>query len=226
MLVRQTWWVLRKDLLVEWRSPSRFTSVLFFAFAIVLLVAFATNGADLLRRQAGATLWIGLLLASTRALDQSFAAEMEHGALDGLVLWPVSSLAIFFGKALSNALLLLTVALVLTPLTFAICDVRFSGDPSEFILFLVLGCTGIAAPGTLMAAISAQARGASVLLPLLLFPLVMPALLAVARGSSLVIQPDAMDESTAWLVAIATFNVIHWPLSALLFSPVVEGGTT
>ncbi len=224
-LARQSVHVYRKDMLVEWRSPSRFLGVLFFAFALIFMVAFASNTTDVMRRQAGGSIWIGLLLASTRSLDQSFAAEMEHGALEGQVLWPVAPPAIFFGKAFANASILFVVGLVLTPFALALFDVTPRGSLLELGAFLFFGSTALAAPGTLLTAITSQARGSSVLLPLLMFPLVVPILMAAAKGTSLVLLPDVMDQSTAWLVALIVFNVIHWPLSALLFGPVVEGGT-
>jgi heme exporter protein B len=179
-----------------------------------------------MRRQAGGSLWIGILLASTRSLDQSFTAETEQGALEGLVLWPVRPAALFLGKALANAALLFAVALVITPLAIALFNVEFAGSVWELAAFLVAGCLALAAPGTLLSTITAQARGSSVLLPLLMFPLVVPALLAAARGTTLVFAPDPMNQSTAWLAALIAFNAIHWPLSGLLFGKVLEGETT
>lgn len=224
-VLRQTFAVLRKDLLVEFRAPSRLTGVFFFAFILLLMIGFASDTTDVMRRQAGGSLWVGLLLASTRSLDQSFSAELSNGALEGQTLWPVHPAAIFFGKALGNALILFAVAVAITPLTIALFDVPVRGNLGEVALFLLLGCTAIAAPGTLVAAITSQARGASVLLPLLLFPLLVPALMAAARGTTLAMQTDPMDQSTAWLAALLCFNAIHWPLSGLLFGRVVEGGT-
>ncbi len=94
-LLKQVFAVMRKDLLVEWRSPARLSAVFVFALAVLLLVAFASGpSVQTLRRLAGGTLWLGLLLASTRSLDQSFTIELAHGALEGLVLWPVDAIAI------------------------------------------------------------------------------------------------------------------------------------
>ena len=118
---RQVWAVFSKDLLVERRSPARISGLFFFALALLLLVAYANGGSSFLLPQiAGATLGVGLLLASTRALDQSWASELERGALEGLVLWPVSPSALFYGKALANTVVLLIVLAVLCPLTLAI----------------------------------------------------------------------------------------------------------
>lgn len=225
-LLRQIWAVLVKDLLVEWRAPSRVSTVFFFALAIVVLSAFASGpSVSLLRKQVGGTLWMGLLLASTRSLDLSFSVETEQGALEGLVLWPVDSRAVFYGKALANTLLLFAVSLPLVPLAIAIYDAPIKGSVLEFFTFLLLGCAAIAAPGTLYALICAQARGASVLLPVLLFPLVVPAVVAASRGAAILFEgPDPMNQATSWLLLLLIFDIIHWSLSGLLFGRILEDG--
>lgn len=224
-MIRQIVAVARKDLLVELRSPGRLSGLFFFCLALLLVVGFATNTTDTLRRQAGAILWVGLLLASTRSFDQSFATEMEQGALEGMVLWPVHPIAIYYGKAIANAVVLGVVALAMTPLAFAIFDADLRASPLLLLGFLVLGCTSLAAPGTFFAMLATHARGGSVLLPLLLFPMVMPSMLAAARGTTLVME-GAMSEETApaLLTLLATINVVHWSLAGPLFARVVEDG--
>ena len=148
--------VIAKDLLVEWRSPVRTTAVLFFALAIVMLVAFSSGGGAL-KRQAASTLWMGLLLASTRSLDRSFQVELEQGALEGMVLWPVHPAALFYGKAIANTLVLWLVALAITPFVIAVFDAPIKGNVPLFVGFLGVGCAAIAAPGTTFAAITAPA---------------------------------------------------------------------
>lgn len=221
-LIPQTASVLRKDLLIEWRSPARLSGLLVFAAAILLLTAFAASSVDVMRRIAGGTMWLGLLLASTRSLDQSFAVEAEEGAMEGMVLWPVDPVAIYYGKALANTLVLVGVACALTPLMIAVYDAPIRGSVGLYALTLVLGSAAIAAPGTLYSLITSQARGASVLLPLLLLPLVMPALLSAARCSAVLIEGDPMGQAGAWVGLLGAFNAIHWALSGLLFARIVE----
>jgi heme exporter protein B len=223
--VRQIFALLAKDLLVEWRSRARASAVFFFALAILVVVSFATAADDdLLRKIAGATLWIGVLVASTRSLDQSMTIELENGALEGMVLLPVHPMALFYGKALSNTLTLLLVVTALLPLTIAMFDVPMRGSWAQLAAVLVLGSGAIAAPGTLYAAITNRVRGAAVLLPVLLFPLVVPALVAATRGTTVILDGDAMGDATLWLGLLTGFNVIHWSVSGLLFSRLVEEG--
>jgi heme exporter protein B len=218
--------VFWKDALTEWRSPGRFVGVMVFAFALVLMVAFASDTTDVMRKQAGGTLWVGLLLASTRSLDQSMAAELDHGALEGLLLLPVQPWAVFLGKALANTVLLLLVGVALTPLSIALFDVRYFGSLGWFAAALVLGSAALSAPGTVLSAITAQARGSSVLLPLLLFPLIVPALLAAAGATIVLLTSNDTREAQVWVTVLAAFNGIQWPLGALLFGYVLEGGSS
>lgn len=225
-MIRQTFAVLHKELLTEWRQPSRVSGIFFFALALVLLVGVAAPSMAALKQMAAGTLWLGLMLASTRSLDQSYAVELEHDALEGMVLWPVDPRAIYYGKAISNTLLLLVVCVAITPLVLAMCDASIAGSPWMFLGFLLAGCAGLAAPGTLFGLITSQARGSSVLLPLLLFPLVVPMLLAGARGTMLVMEggPSAEREGPGWLQVLIVFNLLHWSLGGLFYSLIIEDG--
>jgi heme exporter protein B len=213
----------RKDLAIELRSPVRFVGVAFFAVVLILMVAFAAGSTTrVLEQIAGGTLWVGLLLTSTRALDQSFATEHAEGAFEELVLWPVEPAAIFLGKAIANTVVLWLVAILLVPLVIAVYDAEVRGDWPLLAAFLALGCTALAGPGTLFTAITSRARGSSVLLPLLLFPLVVPALMAAARGTTVVLEGDLLGQSQGWLAILVVFNLLHWTLSTVLFGYVME----
>lgn len=221
-------WILRvpavvsKELLIEWRERSRVSSLLFYSFALLLMVAFAMPDVRMLGDIAGGALWLGLLLASTRSLDQSFRVELENDSLEGMVLWPVDPMAIFYGKALANAIVLILVAAVITPLLGVLYHPAWHGQPWALVAVIVLGCAGIAGPGTLVASLTAQARGSSALLPVLLFPLVVPVVMASARTTILLFQGDPMGQVDNWLVLLLIFNIVHWSLDGLLFARVVE----
>jgi heme exporter protein B len=201
---------------------SRISGIFWFAFAVVLMVAFSIPDANSLPKVAGGTLWIGLMLASTRSLDQSYAVENEHGALEGLLLWPVDPLAIYYGKAIANTVVLVGVALGLLPLLIAVFNTTVAGSLVQLALIIGLGCAALAAPGTLFGLITSQARGSSVLLPLLLFPLVVPALIASANATSKVFEGDPMVQVPSWIGLLVAFDVIHWSLMGLLYGRILE----
>jgi len=221
-MLRQTLHMLGKEMLTEWRQRARISGVFWFAFAIVLMVAFATPNSAVLPQVAGGTLWLGLLLASTRSLDQSYAVELEHGAMEGLMLWPVDPIAIYYGKALANTLVLVLVAFALLPLVIAIFDAPVVGNPLNLIVIVLLGCMALAAPGTLYGLITSQARGSSVLLPLLLFPLVVPAVLAAANATTKVFEGDPMEQVPSWLALLTAFDIIFWSLSGIAYGKLLE----
>ena len=154
--------IVRKELLVEWRQRARVSALFFFSFALLMMVAFAMPNAAILRELSGGALWIGLLLASTRSLDQSMHVELENGALEGLVLWPVPPAAIYYGKALANTLVLFGVALAITPLCVVLYNPPLRGDMLQYVGVLALGCAGLAAPGTLVSVLTAKASKESV----------------------------------------------------------------
>jgi heme exporter protein B len=218
-----TWVLFRKDLLLEWRSRARANALVFFSFATLLLFSFAL-GPDtaLLRRGAGGYLWLALLLSSVLALGESFRVERENASLEGLRLIPVNARAIFLSKALANGLLLFGLGVILIPVLLAILDVRVVLPAGTLLLFLVLGCLAIAAPGTLYGAIASHARARDVLLPLLLFPILIPALVAAAKGTALVFEGDPMGQHTSWLGLLGGFDLLYWGLGIALFPRVVE----
>ena len=222
-LVASTWVLLRKDLLVEWRSRSRINALVFFSLATLLLFSFAL-GPDtvLLRRNAGGYLWLALLLSSVLALGESFRVERENAALEGLRLIPVDARAIFLSKGLANAVLLVGLGLLLVPILIAMLDVRVVLPVLRLVELTVLGCLAIAAPGTLYGAIASHARARDVLLPLLLFPILIPALVAAAKGTTLVFEGDPMEQFSSWVALLAGFDLVYWALGIVLFPRVVE----
>jgi heme exporter protein B len=218
-----TWVLLRKDLLLEWRSRARINALVFFALATLLLFSFAL-GPDtaLLRRNAGGYLWLALLLSSVLALGESFRVERENASMEGLRLVPVDARAVFLSKAIANAALLFALAVVLIPVLIALLDVRLVLSWGMLAALLALGCLAIAAPGTLYGAIASHARARDVLLPLLLFPILVPALVAAAKGTALAFEGDPMSQFPSWLALLGGFDLLYWGLGVLLFPRVVE----
>lgn len=221
--VGQAYQVLRKDVLQGWRSRSRFLAVLSFGITTLLLFSFAA-GPDTshLRVNAAGYLWLALLLMSTLSLAESFRVEMQNAALEGLLLLPTAPAAIYYGKAVANLVVLGTLGVMLIPAMVVLYDARITLGFGQLVLVVLLGCAGLCAPGTLYAGMSARARGKDVLLPLLLFPLVVPALLSAVKATSLVLAGDPMGQVPSWLGLLVAFNAIYWSLCGLLFGRVVE----
>jgi len=213
---------LRKEFLLQWRTRAQAVAVFVFGATSLLLFSFAIGpNAAALRQHAAGFLWLGLLLSSTLTLSESFHAEMENRALEGLLLLPVSPRVLYYGKALANTVQLMLLGIALVPVMVVLYDAGTTRIPIV-LLIIVLGTAGISAPGTLYSAMTAQARAKQTLLPLLLFPLIVPVLLASVKATSLAILGDPMEQGSSWLALLVAFDGIYWSLCGLLFDRVVE----
>jgi len=213
---------LQKELLLLWHTRAQAVAVFVFGATALLLFSFAVGpNAAALRQHAAGFLWLGLLLSSTLTLSESFHAEMENRALEGLLLLPVSPRALYYGKALANTMQLVLLGIALVPVMVVLYDAGTTRIPMVLVIIL-LGCAGISAPGTLYSAMTSQARAKETLLPLLLFPLIVPVLLASVKATSLSILGDPMEQGRSWVALLIAFNGIYWSLCGLLFERVVE----
>jgi heme exporter protein B len=213
---------LRKDLLLQWRGRTQIVAVFAFGAAALLLFSFAIGpDSQALRQHSAGFLWLGLLLASTLTLAESFERETEEQALEGLLLLPASARALYYGKAIANWAQLALLGAALVPVMVVLYD---AGTLRLFSLLgvILLGTAGLSAPGTLYAAMTSQARARQTLLPLLLFPLVVPVLLAAVKATSLLILGDPMGQIRPWSTLLGVFAVVHWSICGLLFGRVVE----
>jgi heme exporter protein B len=213
---------LRKELLLQWRTRSQFMAVFVFGAAALLLFSFAIGpNSEALRTFSAGFLWLGLLLSSTLTLAESFHAEMENRALEGLVLLPSNPRALYYGKAIANWLQLAILGVALVPVMVVLYDAGTT-QLLKLLAVILLGTAGLSAPGTLYAAMTAQVKAKQTLLPLLLFPLIVPALLASVKATSLVVLGDPMEQSRSWIGLLAAFDVIYWSLCGLLYGRVIE----
>ncbi len=215
--------VIRKDLLLEWRGRVRTNATIFFALLALLLFSFAVGpDTNIMSKAAPGVLWIGLLFASVLSLAESMRSEVENDTLEGLKLLPLDPRGLFLGKALVNLAFLFGLGLVMVPVTIALFDAPLVGSFARLAGTLLLGAAAISAPGTLYSAIAAQARARDVLLPLLLFPILIPGLIAAVKATALIMRGDAMNELDSWTGLLASVAVIYWLLSIVLFGRVIE----
>ncbi len=225
-LLAQTLTVVRKDLLLEWRGRSRIISVLLFGVVTLLLFSFAVGpDSTALRASAAGFLVLALLLSSTLGLSESFRLEQEQRAVEGLLLLPVDPVALYYGKAISNTLFLVLLAPILTPVALVLYAVEI--EPIRLLVLLglwAIAAAGLSAPGTLYAAMTSRLQSQDVLLPLLLFPLVVPVLLGAVKAISLILTGDPMEQIRSWTILLVSFAVIYWSICGLLFPHAIEEG--
>ncbi|MBI4367182.1 MAG: heme exporter protein CcmB [Deltaproteobacteria bacterium] len=205
-LIRQTALICRKDLIAEAREMTHGISVFLFGILLLLLFSFAFSvEPDLMRKMAGGLFWLAIFFASILTLNHSFRRETEDKQWEGLLLLGADPKAIFLGKMLANLLLLLGLqAALLVPMT-VLFDIGWTGAASGV---LVLGSLGLATLGTLYAGLTANIKEAQVLLPLLLFPMMVPVLLAAVHATNLLLAHDLFGQQAAWLKLLVVFDGI------------------
>jgi len=209
------WQVFRKDVQVEWRGRQGVPVMLVFALMIVFLFNFALQlSPDLQAGLAAGLLWVSLAFASTLGLNRSISLERENNALDGLLLAPVDRSAIFFGKALGNFCFTALVGLILLPIVSLFYQQNMLRLP--LVVVLLLGVAGYTSLGTLLSALSIQARTRDVLLPVLLYPLALPILIAAVEASRGVLSGQTLGEVSSWVYLLLA-GILMFNAGGLLF---------
>jgi heme exporter protein B len=213
--------IVWKDLAAELRSREVLTSMLVFALLVILIFNFALElQPGLQKALISGILWVTFAFAGTLGLNRSMAMEKDRGCLDGLLLAPVDRSAIFFGKALSNLIFMLIVAAIILPLFSLLYNVNLINP--GLILVILLGSVGYVAVGTLLSTMAVQTRTRDVMLPILLFPLVIPVLISAIKGSSGFLEGLEMVEIIPWLNLLIVYDVIFIAVAFMVFDYVVE----
>ena len=217
------WTIVRKDLAIELRTGEMASSMFLLALLIILVFAFTLEPERLIAPEFLAGLsWTTLLVAGTLALNRSFVLEREAGGLTGLALAPIDRGSIYLGKALGNFLLLLIAGLVLLPLIAVLLGTRGLSPSWLLPLVLLLGVAGIAAIGTLCAAIASRTRAREVLLPILMFPLLAPLLIAATRTTAGALVGESPADLRSWLLMLGGFDIVFATAGWLSFDFLLE----
>jgi heme exporter protein B len=214
--------VAHKDALVELRSRELVLTTLFFAVVAVLVFAFAFvhDGQAPLEAPAG-ILWVTTLFAGTLALARAFDREQAHQTLAALLSAPVDRAAIYAGKVLGLVVLLAVVLAVVVPLVGLLFQASFWQEPALFLGITAAGVVGLVAVGGLFAAMLVRTRSRDVLLPVLLYPMVVPVLLAGVRGTAALLQPvPDRAVATLWLSILVSYDAVFATLALWVFDAV------
>jgi heme exporter protein CcmB len=217
------WLVTRKDLLIEVRSREILYTTLFFAVSCVLVFAFGfvRDGRPLEDAAAG-ILWIAIAFSGTLALGRAFERERQSETLRALMMAPVDRAALYVGKLAGILLLLGAVEILVVPLVALMFQAPLFRHPFLLAGLLLAGTVGFAAVGTLFAAMLGRARSRDVLLPVLLYPITIPVIIAGVRGTAALLQTDVdVPMARAWLAMLGFFDVVFITLALWTFEPVM-----
>ena len=221
--LRAVWLVLRKDLTVEVRSLEIALTTLFFALSVVMVFSFAfVNEGSAPEDAAAGILWVAVAFAGTLALGRTFERERQSETLRALLLAPAPRPAIYVGKLLGIVALLLAAEVVLLPLIAFLFQAPLLAHAWWLAAVLVTGTTGFAAVGTLFAAMLVRARSRDVLLPVLLYPITVPVIIAGVRATATLLQPE-VDFAVVrfWLALLVSFDVVFITLALWTFEPLM-----
>lgn len=218
--IGKVWAIVRKDLALEGRSREMLSSMFIFALIVIFVFSFSFElRIEQASQVAPGVLWVAITFAGMLGLARSFVLERDQGCLDGLLLCPVDRGIIYLGKMVSNLLFISMTEAILLPLYLALFDLPFR---LLLLPIVLLGTLGFSAVGTLVSAMTVHARAREVMLPILLFPLVMPALIAAVKLTGGVLDGQAWPEMRRWIQLLAGFDVIFVVVSYVAFEYVVE----
>lgn len=212
-----------KDLTTERRSKAGFNGVVALAVTILVMFGFALGpDAQAIRDGASGAIWLAALFAGVLAFNRSYQVELDGGALEQLILYPGSRRAIFAGKLLANFAFVALMLVVVTAVGGVLFQVQIpAGWPILLVIFF-LGALGLVTLGTFYAAMASRSRAREVLLPLLLFPMLVPVLLASMEATKALLGGNVMGDAGAWARLLAAFDVVFFVATFLAFESVIE----
>lgn len=212
-----------KDLTTERRSKAGFNGVVALGVTILVLFGFALGpDTQAIREAASGALWLAALFAAVLAFNRSYQVELESGALDPLLLYPGARWTIFSGKLLANLAFVGLMLVIVVLVGIVLFQVTIPAAWPSLVAVLVLGAIGICTLGTFYASMASRSRAREVLLPLLLFPMLVPALLAAMQASKALLVGDLMHEAGAWMKLLVAYDVIFLIATHLAFEHVIE----
>jgi heme exporter protein B len=210
-----------KDLTSEFRSRELLSAMLVFALLVIIIFNFAIELEPRLRPViTPGVLWVTFVFAGTLGLNRSLAIEKDRGCLDGLLLAPVDRSAIFFGKMIGNLIFMTFVEIIILPVYSVLYNINLF--QSGLLFVILLGSIGYVTVGTLLSSMAVQTRTRDMLLPILLFPVIVPVLLAAVKASGGFLQGLEMDQITPWLNLLIAYDVIFLAVAFMVFDYVVE----
>jgi heme exporter protein B len=220
-LVRVTLLNLQKDFRLEWRSKDALNSMIFFALLVVVIFSFAFDPtAEESRQIAGGLVWVAFLFAAVVALNETWARELRHQVLDALRVAPAPANALFLGKVAGNFLFVMIVEALMAPVFMIFYNLRALGNPWLLLVVAALGTWALVVNGTFFAALSIRTRSREVMLPLILFPISIPALLGMVEATTAILTGEGSPD--LWIKLLFGYDVVFTTASLLLFEIVLH----
>jgi heme exporter protein B len=212
---------LKKDLRLEWRSKDAINGMLFFSLLVVVIFSFAFDPTMAVsRRIAGGILWVALLFAAVTALNQTWTRELRNHVLDAQRMAPSPPSALYLAKVLANFIFVGIIEIIIGPLFVVFYNLHALGQGWLMAAVLPLGTLALVVNGTFFAALSLRTRNREMLLPLILFPITVPALLAMVQSTTGILSGEF--DPMLWIRLLGGYDVVFLTLSLMLFETVLH----
>lgn len=215
--------IIQKDLLIELRSKELLLSMSIFSFTVILIFAFAYDiGTRSAQIHVPGIIWIAFIFAGTLGLNRSFAREFENSQMQGLLLCPVNRGALYIAKLAGNVIFITIIELISLPVMIVLLGLDILDSIPTLLYLLLLGNIGFASVGTLFSAISLHTRSRELMLPIMLFPVTIPVILAAVKSTAFLLDNRSFAELLPWIRILISFDVIFTVVCTLLYKYVVE----
>jgi heme exporter protein B len=212
---------LAKDLRLEWRSKDAINSMLFFALLVVVIFSFSFEPtSEEAQRITGGLMWVAFLFAAVVALNQTWARELRNQVLDAYRVSPAPGYSLFLAKTIGNFIFVMVLECLMAPLFVVFYNLRSAGPEYFLILAAALGTWALVVNGTFFAAMSLRTRAREIMLPLLLFPISIPALLAMVSATTATLTGDSSPVLA--LEFLAVYDLVFTIICLLLFDTVLH----
>ena len=221
--MNKVWAIVKKDIITELRTKELFSSMLVFALLIIVIFNFAFGfSAELLDLAAPAMLWISFTFAGVLGLSRSFALEKEGNAIIGMLLTPTDRSLIYAGKMISNTIFVFLVGLLMVPMFILFFNYNFLSTLVPLIPVIFLGSIGFVSVGTLFSAMALNTKLREVMLPILLFPIIIPVIVSAVKLSEQVLDGNSILAASFSLKLLVSFDIIFLAACAVMFEYVIE----
>ena len=212
---------LVKDLRLEWRSKDAINSMLFFALLVVVIFSFGFDPtAEESRKIAGGLLWVAILFATVVALNQTWTRELRNQVLDAYRLSPAPPQALFLAKTVGNFIFVSILEVLMVPLFVVFYNLRSVGPVWQLLVVALLATWALVVNGTFFAALSIRTRSREIMLPLILFPISIPALLAMVDATTSILTGE--NSPVFWIRLLAVYDLVFTTVGLILFEPVLN----
>ncbi len=215
--------IVWKDFVTELKTRELFSTMFIFAVLVIIIFIFSVDLSLIKANQVGpGVLWVAFLFAGTIGLNRSFVLEKENGCLQGLMLTPADRTALYFGKMISNMVFLLIMEAFILPLFMVFFNVDLVSHLGPLLLVIFLGTLGFCAIGTLLSSLASNLKTREIMLPILLYPVMVPVVIGVVRMTGQILAGKPLSEMMNWVGLTVAFDIIYIAVAIMTIDHILE----